>query len=193
MNAGQTPIPDAVIPKPDTAPHPGGVQSLVFPHLCDGPRIAHPHRGGDDVNNFLMDFRYGLRALRKAPGTTAVAALALALGIGVNTSSFLWVSALVLHPLPYPGLERIMTVWETAPKLGDGRDLVAPANFLDWRRENRTFEKLAAYRPWDANLTGAGEPERVQACQVTAEFFALLGMKPMLGGGFLPRGEGLPG
>ena len=131
-----------------------------------------------------MDFRYALRALRKAPGTTAVAALALALGIGVNTSSFMWVSALVLHPLPYAGLERIMTVWETVPKLRAGRDAVAPANFLDWRQENRAFEKMAAYQPWDANLTGTGEPERIQACLVTADFFAVLGMKPALGRSF---------
>lgn len=131
-----------------------------------------------------MDFRYALRALRKAPGSTAVAALALALGIGVNTSSFIWVSALVLHPLPYPGLERIMTVWETVPKLRAERDAVAPANFLDWREENRAFEQLAAYRTWDANLTGTGEPERIPACLVTADFFALLGMKPTLGRSF---------
>jgi putative ABC transport system permease protein len=131
-----------------------------------------------------MDFRYALRALRKAPGTTAVAALALALGIGVNTSSFMWVSALVLHPLPYAGLERIMTVWETVPKLRAGRDTVAPANFLDWRQENRAFEQMAAYQPWDANLTGTGEPERIQACLVTADFFTLLGMKPTLGRSF---------
>ena len=131
-----------------------------------------------------MDFRYALRALRKAPGTTAVAALALALGIGVNTSSFMWVSALVLHPLPYAGLERIMTVWETVLKLRAGRDAVAPANFLDWRQENRAFEKMAAYQPWDANLTGTGEPERIQACLVTADFFAVLGMKPALGRSF---------
>ena len=136
------------------------------------------------MNGLLLDFRYALRALRKAPGTTAVAALALALGIGVNTSSFLWVSALVLHPLPYPGLERIMTVWETVPKMRDGRDLVAPANFLDWRQQNGSFEQLAAYRPWDANLTGIDEPERIPACLVTADFFALLGMKPTLGRGF---------
>jgi putative ABC transport system permease protein len=140
-----------------------------------------------------MDFRYALRALRKAPGTTAVAALALALGIGVNTSSFIWVSALVLHPLPYPGLERIMTVWETVPKLRAGRDAVAPANFLDWRKENRTFEQLAAYRPWDTNLTGTGEPERIQACLVTADFFALLGMKPMLGRSFSREEEEMGG
>jgi putative ABC transport system permease protein len=131
-----------------------------------------------------MDFRHALRALRKAPGTTAVAALALALGIGVNTSSFIWVSALVLHPLPYAGLDRIMTVWETVPKLRAGRDAVAPANFLDWRQENRAFEQMAAYQPWDANLTGTGEPERIQACLVTADFFTLLGMKPTLGRSF---------
>ncbi len=131
-----------------------------------------------------MDFRYALRALRKSPGTTAVAALALALGIGVNTSCFIWVSALVLHPFPYPGLQRIMTVWETVPKLRAGRDAVAPANFLDWRKENRAFEQLAAYRPWDANLTGTGEPERIQACRVTAGYFELLGMKPALGRSF---------
>ncbi len=140
-----------------------------------------------------MDFRYALRALRKSPGTTAVAALALALGIGVNTSSFMWVSALVLHPLPYAGLGRIMTVWETVPKLRAGRDAVAPANFLDWRRENRTFEKMAAYQPWDANLTGTGEPERVQACLVTAEFFAVLGMKPALGRSFSREEQETPG
>jgi putative ABC transport system permease protein len=140
-----------------------------------------------------MDFRYALRALRKAPGTTAVAALALALGIGVNTSAFIWVSALVLHPLPYAGLDRIMTVWETVPKLRAGRDAVAPANFLDWRQENRAFERMAAYQPWDANLTGTGEPERIQACLVTADFFTLLGMKPTLGRSFSREEQETPG
>ena len=139
-----------------------------------------------------MDLRHALRALRKTPGAAAVAALALALGIGVNTSSFIWVSALVLHPFPYPHLERIMTVWETAPKLRTERDAVAPANFLDWRKQNGVFERLAAYRPWDANLTGAGEPERIAACLVSADFFALLGMQPALGRGFT-SGEEQPG
>src|ERR1022692_5229642 len=108
------------------------------------------------MNGLLMDFRLALRALRKTPGATAVAALALALGIGVNTSSFIWVSALVLHPLSYAGLDRIMTVWETVPKLRAGRDTVAPANFLDWLRENHHVEQMPAYHPWDANLTGTG-------------------------------------
>jgi len=141
------------------------------------------------VNSLLLDLRYALRALRKWPGASTVAALALGLGIGVNTSSFIWVSALVLHPLPYPKLERIMTLWETVPKLGAERDQVAPANALDWKEQNRAFELLALYRPWDASLTGGQEPERIQACRVTADFFPLLGMKPLLGRTFTQEAE----
>ncbi|MGO9011194.1 MAG: ABC transporter permease [Bryobacteraceae bacterium] len=141
------------------------------------------------MNSLLLDFRYALRALRKSPGATAVAALALALGIGVNTSSFAWVNSLVLHPFPYPKLERIVTVWETIPKLAAERDLVAPANFFDWKEQDRSFDRLALYRPWDANLTGAHEPERIQACLVTADFFAVLGMKPVIGRAFSKQEE----
>src|SRR5208283_4379301 len=136
------------------------------------------------MNSLLLDFRYALRGLRKSPGATAVAVLALALGIGVNISSFVWVNALVLHPLPYPKMERIMTLWETVPRFSAQRDLVAPANALDWKAQNRAFDQLAFYRPWDANLTGAHDPERIQACRVTADFFALLGMQPVLGRAF---------
>ena len=141
------------------------------------------------MNSLLLDIRYAVRALRKSPGAAAVAALALALGIGVNTSSFIWVNSLVLHPFAYPNLERIVTVWETIPKLGAERDLVAPANFFDWREQDHSFERLALYRPWDANFTGAHEPERIQSCLVTPDFFAVLGMKPVLGRTFLKQEE----
>ncbi len=137
------------------------------------------------MNSLLLDIRYALRALRKSPGATVVAVLALALGIGVNTSCFIWVNALVLHPLPYPNLERIMALSEIVPKLGAERDLmVAPANALDWREQDHAFEQIALYRPWNANLTGAHEPERIQACQVSANFFAVLGMTPVFGRAF---------
>jgi putative ABC transport system permease protein len=86
-----------------------------------------------------------------------------------------------------------MTVWETVPKVRAGRDAVAPTNFLDWRQENRAFEQMAAYQPWDANLTGTGEPERIQACLVTAGFFAVLGMKPTLGRSFSREEQDTPG
>ncbi len=119
--------------------------------------------------------------MRKSPGTTAVIVLALALGIEVTTTAFVNLSALVLHPLPFPRIGRVMTLWETAPKSQSEREPVAPANFFDWKHQNRSFENLAAYRQWDVNLTGVGDPERVQASQVSPEYFAVLGMKPALG------------
>ncbi len=130
--------------------------------------------------NFLHDLRFALREWKKSPVSTAVLILALALGIGVNTSSFISVNAMILHPLPYPKLDRIMTVWE-APNQSADRETVAPANFFDWKEQSRSFEALAAYRPWDANLTGTGDPESVQACLATPEFFRVLGMQPVLG------------
>jgi len=133
------------------------------------------------MNELLRDVRHVLRLLMRTPGVTAVSVLALALGIGVNVSSFTTVNALVLHPLPYPNLERIMTVWETVPKMGAERDVVAPANYLDWKAVSSSFEQLAAYRAWDATLTGSGDPERIQACHVSPSYFAVLGMKPALG------------
>ena len=128
------------------------------------------------MNNLFRDFQLALRLMRKSPGTTAVIVLALALGIGVNTSSFITLSGLVLHPLPFPDIGRVMTVWENSE-----HDNVAPANFFDWRQQSRSFGHLAAFRPWDVNLTGLGEPERVQAFQVSPEYFGVLGMKPALG------------
>jgi putative ABC transport system permease protein len=113
-----------------------------------------------------------------------VIVLALALGIGVNASSFITVSALVFHPLPFPRIERLMTVWETVPRLRSERDTVAAANFLDWRQQSRAFEGLAAYQVSNVNLTGLGEPERLQACSVSSGYFAVLGRKPALGRAF---------
>src|SRR5947209_8734089 len=116
----------------------------------------------------LQDFRYAVRGLMKTPGAAIVALLALGLGIGVNSSAFLMVNAIVLHPLPYAHLDRLMTVWETIPKLRGEREAIAPANFRDWKKENRSFGEIAAYQPWDASLTGTGDPERILACRVSA-------------------------
>jgi putative ABC transport system permease protein len=112
---------------------------------------------GNPVKNLVRDFRFAGRVLSRSPGATAVAVLALAVGIGVNASCFVWLDALVLYPLPFPNLERIMTLWETIPKLRAERDAVAPANFLDWKEQSRSFDRMAAYQPWDVNLTGVGD------------------------------------
>ena len=111
----------------------------------------------------------------------AVAVLALALGIGVNASIFITVSALILHPLPYPNLDRIVTIWETPPKVHDQKSGFAPANFVDLKNASRSFQDLAEYRSWDASLTSTGTPERVQAAVVSPSFFTVLGTGAELG------------
>jgi putative ABC transport system permease protein len=100
------------------------------------------------VTSVFRDIRYAIRVLLKSPVATSVAVLALALGIGVNSSIFITVSALILHPLPYPHLERIVTIWETPPKRHDQKGSFAPANFNDLKNQTRSFEKLADYREW---------------------------------------------
>jgi predicted permease len=139
-------------------------------------------RGLRLFDEFGADLRYAFRTLRKHAGFTTVAVLSLALGIGANLSCFAALYSMVLHPFAYPGLSRIMTVSETRAKLSwDRRDPVAPANYLDWKERNHSFEHLAAYRDWDVNLTGVDQPDHVEAAQASAEFFDVLGLAPLLG------------
>ena len=133
------------------------------------------------MNHLIDDVRLAIRGFRKTPGVTAVIVLALALGIGVNASCFIFVSGLLLHPFPYPQLDRIVTVWESPLNQPTERGALSPASFLDLKERNSSFAALAAFRPWNANLSGIGDPERVQACLVTPEFFAALGLGPSLG------------
>jgi hypothetical protein len=98
------------------------------------------------------DLRYGVRMLLKAPRVTLAALLSLALGIGANTAMFTVINAVMLKPLPYAEPDRLVMVWETAPD--STRRPVAPANFIDWRREAQSFEALAAWDEVSVNLTG---------------------------------------
>src|ERR1700694_4317072 len=123
----------------------------------------------------FQDVRYGLRILRKRPAFTAIAVITLALGIGANTTTFSTVNAMLLRPFPFPNLDRIVTVWETAPQQNDTHLSPAPANFRDWSERSPQFSQLAAVRGWDANLTGGNVAEHVEGAQVTAGFFGLLG------------------
>jgi putative ABC transport system permease protein len=106
-----------------------------------------------------QDLRYGLRTLRKNPGFTAVATLVLALGIGANTAIFSVVNGVLLQPLAYPEPDRLLTIFETTSEFR--QHSVAYPNFLDWRRESRSFTDLGAGRNSDFNFTGAGEPEHL--------------------------------
>jgi predicted permease len=139
--------------------------------------------------DILQDLRYGLRTLRKHPGFTAVAVVALALGIGANTAIFSVVNTVLLRPLPYKDPDRLVMVWEDATKSGYPRDTPSAANYIDWREQNRVFEGMAAVADQSFNLTGAGDPERLDGKRASANLFGLLGVEPLLGRGFLPEDD----
>jgi putative ABC transport system permease protein len=120
--------------------------------------------------------------LLKRPGFTAAVVLTLALGIGACTAIFSVVHAVVLRPLPYPHPERLVMVWET-DKSGAPGNMGYPT-FADWRSESHSFEALSAMAYWSPTLSGAGDPQALSGASVTADFFSVLGIKPMLGRDF---------
>ncbi len=144
------------------------------------------------MNSIFTDIRFAWRSLLKRPGATAIALVTLALGIGVNTAIFSAVDSILLRPLPFKDPERIVSVWEQTPSQGIQQNQAAPANFFDLRNQSQSFEALGAYGPLDINLTGAGDPERLDGQLVTANVFSILGVAPALGRTFLPN-EDQPG
>jgi predicted permease len=144
------------------------------------------------LTDLLHDLRYAARVLAKNPGFTAVAVIALAVGVGANSVIFSAVNTILLRPLPYKDSERLVMVFEDASALGYPRDTPAPANFIDWRDQNKVFEGMAALADVSVNLTGAGEPERLDGKRVNASLFPLLGVEPQLGRWFTPE-EDQPG
>ncbi|HET8781409.1 MAG TPA: ABC transporter permease, partial [Pyrinomonadaceae bacterium] len=136
------------------------------------------------METLFRDVRYGFRGLWKRPGFTAIALIALALGIGANTAIFSLVNAVILRPLPYPEPDQLVWVWGNFP--GGNRASVSPADYLDYRSQNKSFEQLAATISVTApaTLTGGGEPERLTASVVTGNYFQTLGVTPTLGRSF---------
>jgi len=131
------------------------------------------------MRNLLYDLQYAARQMMKSPGFAAVAILTLALGIGANTAIFSVVNAVLLEPLPYPNANRLVALFHNKPHFTRGS--ISYLNFLDWQRDNRSFDAMAAYRNGDAKLTGAGEPENLSGRMVSAGFFEILGVTPTLG------------
>jgi putative ABC transport system permease protein len=150
------------------------------------PRIAEQRSGDGMIASIVQDLRYGARMLARSPGFTALATLALALGIGANTAVFSVVNAVLLRPLPFPDPARIMLLNENNLAKGWTTFSVAPANFLDWRAEARSFERIAAFRSRSLNYTGGEVPEMLRGFAVTEGFFETLGGAPL-------RGRGLQG
>ena len=140
-------------------------------------------RGLPMLETLIQDLRFGLRMLRKNPGFTAVAVLTLALGIGANATIFSVVNAVWLRPLPYPEADQLALVWHRNTQRGGTAELT-PGNYFDLLRQNQSFAQMAAFNDSDFNLTGAGEPERLQGQLVSAAFFPLLQTAPGIGRGF---------
>jgi predicted permease len=133
------------------------------------------------METLLQDVRYGWRMLWKNPSFTVVAVLTLALGIGACTAIFSVVDTVLLRPLPYFQPERLVTVTETLPKMGTDEIGVAAGEYQDYRNLNRSFSEVASYQSAGFNLTGAGEPLRINAARISASAFPLLKVSPELG------------
>src|SRR6185369_3343403 len=142
------------------------------------------------MDSLIKDIRYGFRSLLKRPAFTAIALVALALGIGANTAIFSLVNAVVLRPLPFSQPDRLVWVWGNI-RNGGNRASISPPDFLDYREKNKAFENFAASfsMPLAVNITGAGDPERLNGSAVTGNYFQTFGVTPLLGRGFTLENE----
>ena len=137
------------------------------------------------MENVVRDVRAGVRMLMKKPGFTLVVVLTLAVGIAANTAIFSVVNGVLLRRLPYRQDDRIVTVWQSAPKRGVEREETSPANFFDWLEQSQSFEALGMAEPWGHLLIGDGEPEAIRSWVVSPGFFEALGAQALLGRTFL--------
>jgi putative ABC transport system permease protein len=143
------------------------------------------------MNTLWQDLRYGFRMLVKRPGFALVAVFTLALGIGANTAIFSVVNSILLRPLAYPEPHELVILNHNYPKL-DLKASVSAVGYTHYREHAKSFEQIMAASPWPANLTGAGDPERLAGMAVSANFFRTLGVEPRLGRGFTAE-ESQPG
>ena len=151
-----------------------------FGSVLKQKEAGHEIRSGRFVEDVLRDARHMGRGLRRSPGFTIAVVLTLALGIGANTAIFSIVDQLLLRPLPYPEGENLVMVYEA--RTSNAHNSVSPATWLDWQRDNRTLEGVAAWAAGRfAILTGSGEPARLNVQAVSSEFFSVLRVAPIFG------------
>ncbi|MEO7143616.1 MAG: ABC transporter permease [Bryobacteraceae bacterium] len=151
-------------------------------------------RGVNYFEDLGKDLRFALRMLAKHPGFTTTAVLSLALGIGANTAIFSVVDSVLLRPLAYREPERLFSVREIVPAFTALYPTLPanPRHMEEWRKQWTSMEQVAAIHTTSLGLTGAGEPAQVTAGLVSWNFFAVLGVPPQFGRGFVP-GEDRPG
>src|SRR5512141_1250223 len=133
------------------------------------------------MDALLRDIRYSLRRLRKTPGFTAIVVVTLALGIGANTAIFSVVNTVLLRPLPYRAPTELVSIEHFYPSLNSMEAPVSARGFRDYRDKTKSFESVAVETGFGANLTGAGDPERIPASRVSGDWFHVFGVAPLLG------------
>ena len=144
------------------------------------------------MDDLIQDLRFAARSLRKSAGFTVVALLTLALGIGANTAIFSVVNGVLLRPLAYDQPDRLVTIAESNPVQDREGFNVSYPNYLEWKKQSRVFEQIAAVRTMSVTLTGGDEAARVLLSLISRELFAVLRVEPALGRGFLAE-EDRPG
>jgi predicted permease len=133
------------------------------------------------IDMLSQDVRFALRNLRKYPSYTAVVLLTLALGIGANTAIFSVVHAVLLRPLPYANGDRLVEVRQQAPNIGVANAGVSVKEVNDFRAQTESLDAVVEYHQMSFNMLGRGEASRVQTGVVSANFFDVLGVSPILG------------
>src|SRR5687768_5884594 len=141
------------------------------------------------MENLVQDLRYGVRMLLQKPAFTFVVVLALAVGIGANSAIFSVVNAVLLRPLPYADPERLVMIWMDNSRINIAEDWHSFPNYTDYRDHNEVLESIAAFNNRSFNITGSGEPERVQGAWMTGSLLPLLGVAPALGRNFSSEEE----
>src|SRR5262245_34755979 len=141
------------------------------------------------MQTLLQDLRYGARMLLKKPGFTLIAMITLALGIGATTAIFTVVNSVLLRPLPYDDPDRVMWLWDAGPQLSEMPTSLP--EFLDWKDENQSFERLAACASGNMFLDAGDGNRDTPVGLVTPEIFALFRVNPILGRSFTAE-ETLP-
>jgi putative ABC transport system permease protein len=151
--------------------------------LLGGGMVARA-KGWQAVHRFLQNLRFGGRLLRRNPGFAAVAVATLAIGIGANTAIFSVIYAVLLAPMPYPNPQELVMVWS---RVGGNNNGVSAGDFLDWKRQNSTFQDLIAWADAARNFATPDQPERITGRRMTPGAYRMMGDTMFLGRDFLPE------
>ncbi len=133
------------------------------------------------IEALLQDLRYAARSFRRTPGFSLVAIVTIAVGVGASAAIFSIVNSVLLRPMPFERPEELVLVGQYNRQTGQSYNDVSPANFLDWRARSRSFTGLAAFRDAPFTTTLGDHPERLSGAMVNANFFDVLGVKPIVG------------